>query len=138
MSGEQDSFWGPPFPSPLGTEGLTCSEFSGYSCRTARAPRTCKRQKPHSPTKTPWAQGPTLLRSPLTRHLKPDSLHDTVPRAWDTGWEESEPRKCGAHVLGRKAANVQCRFSAKKRVPPQRTVSAKRLLGLLLAQGRPL
>lgn len=41
MSEEQDSFWVPP-PSLHLRElrGLTCSEFSGYSCKTARAPRT--------------------------------------------------------------------------------------------------
>lgn len=33
-----------PSPAPPVAKGLTCSEFSGYSCRTARAPRTCKQQ----------------------------------------------------------------------------------------------
>lgn len=32
-----------PFLAPLVAKRLTCSGFSGYSCRTARAPRTCKK-----------------------------------------------------------------------------------------------
>lgn len=40
---------------------LTCSEFSGYSCRTARAPRTCKKQRHHCLTNTPWGQDPDTL-----------------------------------------------------------------------------
>lgn len=74
MSEEQDSLpvLGPPPSLHLQEpEGLTCSEFSGYSCRTARAPRTCKQQKHHPPTNIPCAQGPTLLHSLFTQYLKP-------------------------------------------------------------------
>lgn len=48
----------PPSPAPPIAKGLTCSEFSGYSCRTARAPWTCKPQEHHSPTNIPGAPRP--------------------------------------------------------------------------------
>lgn len=47
-----------PFPAPLVAKRLTCSEFSGYSCRTARAPRTCKKQKHSLSYKYPWGLDP--------------------------------------------------------------------------------
>lgn len=33
----------PYLHAPRLAKGLTCSEFSGYNCRTARPPRTCNR-----------------------------------------------------------------------------------------------
>ena len=105
MGEEQDSLPIPgpsPFPAPPPAQGFTCSEFSGYSCRTARAPWTCNRhtavfQIPHG------VRTQALLPSLVTRYLLSSHYVQGILFSGlgnSHGQKRQPPNFCSSHFSG--------------------------------------